>query len=394
MCLCVCLCVCVCVCVQYAPWVRHIYLVTNGQIPSWLDLDHPRISVVTHHDIFTNKSHLPVFSSPAIEAHLHQIPGLSDKFIYLNDDVMFGMEVWPDDFYTHSRGQNVFEAWPVPNCVEGCPSNWISDSYCDQACNNAECDWDGGDCIGKNSGSGHDRNSGGSGYYSHGSQCITGCTDSWLADKFCDKACDNIECGYDMGDCGMGKVLAGLDQFFVYENATNITHCDVASAFKSPRAFFVNLTLVLGDNITIVDGEHDAPDALVQTVISQEHQLLMVVLRDNVSFTTVNVTISATLRVPIVEEVRVADNSRHFPVCAILRKCTLLCCFDCCIWVRCISKSTHILCVSLCDGYIVKSPHSYMFNFTFVLIMLIVACILIVACTLIFANVLIVAVFF
>eukprot|EP00041_Stephanoeca_diplocostata_P039414 m.1624021 g.1624021 ORF g.1624021 m.1624021 type:complete len:1659 (-) comp25387_c0_seq5:5707-10683(-) len=288
---------------KYAPWVRHIYLVTNGQIPSWLDLDHPRISVVTHHDIFSNTSHLPVFSSPAIEAHLHEIPGLSDKFIYLNDDVMFGMEVWPDDFYTHSRGQNVFEAWPVPNCVEGCPSNWISDSYCDQACNNAECDWDGGDCIGKNSGSNNDRYGGSSAYNAHGPHCATGCTDSWLADKFCDRGCDNVECGYDMGDCGMDKVLTGLDQFYVYENATNITHCDMPSAFKSPRAFFVNLTLAMGDNISIVDGEHDGPDVLVQTVLSQEHKMLMVVLRDNVSATTVNVTISATQRVPVLPEV-------------------------------------------------------------------------------------------
>ena len=58
-------------------------------------------------EIFTNKSHLPSFSSPAIESHLHRIPGLSDKFIYLNDDVMLGKDVWPDDFYTHSTGQKV-----------------------------------------------------------------------------------------------------------------------------------------------------------------------------------------------------------------------------------------------------------------------------------------------
>ena len=58
-------------------------------------------------EIFPNKSHLPTFSSPSIEAHLHRIPGLSDKFIYLNDDVMFGRDVWPDDFYTHSNGQKV-----------------------------------------------------------------------------------------------------------------------------------------------------------------------------------------------------------------------------------------------------------------------------------------------
>lgn len=59
----------------------------------------------SHQEIFVNLSHLPSFSSPAIESHIHRIPGLSDKFIYLNDDVMFGKEVWPDDFYTHSRGQ-------------------------------------------------------------------------------------------------------------------------------------------------------------------------------------------------------------------------------------------------------------------------------------------------
>lgn len=33
---------------QYAPWVRHIFIVTNGQIPYWLNLDNPRVTVVTH----------------------------------------------------------------------------------------------------------------------------------------------------------------------------------------------------------------------------------------------------------------------------------------------------------------------------------------------------------
>lgn len=52
-------------------------------------------------------SHLPTFSSPAIESHIHRIEGLSQKFVYLNDDVMFGKDVWPDDFYSHSKGQKV-----------------------------------------------------------------------------------------------------------------------------------------------------------------------------------------------------------------------------------------------------------------------------------------------
>uniref|UniRef100_A0A8C2F3W9 N-acetylglucosamine-1-phosphotransferase subunits alpha/beta n=1 Tax=Cyprinus carpio TaxID=7962 RepID=A0A8C2F3W9_CYPCA len=200
---------------KHAPWVRHIFIVTNSQIPSWLNLDNPRISVVTHQDIFQNHSHLPSFSSPAIETHIHRIPGLSQKFIYLNDDVMFGKDVWPDDFYSHSKGQKVYLTWPVPNCAEGCPGSWIKDGYCDKACNNSACDWDGGDCQGT---AGSSRFGGVGGAVIGGGQpwqfgaglgglgglsfCNQGCANSWLADKFCDQACNVIACGFDVGDCG------------------------------------------------------------------------------------------------------------------------------------------------------------------------------------------------
>ncbi|XP_057712138.1 N-acetylglucosamine-1-phosphotransferase subunits alpha/beta-like [Corythoichthys intestinalis] len=203
---------------KHAPWVRHIFVVTNGQIPSWLNLDNPRVSVVTHQELFLNRSHLPTFSSPAIESHIHRIQGLSQKFIYLNDDVMFGKDVWPDDFYSHSKGQKVYLTWPVPNCAEGCPGSWIKDGYCDKACNNSACDWDGGDCTGA---AGSSRYPGGIGAGSPGggggqvwqfpggqgglagaSYCNQGCATSWLADKFCDQACNVLACGFDVGDCG------------------------------------------------------------------------------------------------------------------------------------------------------------------------------------------------
>uniref|UniRef100_A0A672GDH6 N-acetylglucosamine-1-phosphotransferase subunits alpha/beta n=1 Tax=Salarias fasciatus TaxID=181472 RepID=A0A672GDH6_SALFA len=203
---------------KHAPWVRHIFIVTNGQIPSWLNLDNPRVSVVTHQDIFLNHSHLPTFSSPAIETHIHRIPGLSQKFIYLNDDVMFGKDVWPDDFYSHSKGQKVYLTWPVPNCAEGCPGSWIKDGYCDKACNNSACDWDGGDCLGAAANSRFPAGVGGGGAGGAGGQvwqfagglggfggttyCNQGCANSWLADKFCDQACNVLSCGFDVGDCG------------------------------------------------------------------------------------------------------------------------------------------------------------------------------------------------
>ncbi|CAH0491970.1 unnamed protein product [Peronospora farinosa] len=84
---------------KYAPWVRHIYVVTDGQIPSWLDIESSKISIIKHEVIFTNKSHLPVFSSPAIEWNLDNIPGLSEMFLYLNDDVFLGSPVRPEDFH-------------------------------------------------------------------------------------------------------------------------------------------------------------------------------------------------------------------------------------------------------------------------------------------------------
>nr|CAD7401692.1 unnamed protein product [Timema cristinae] len=57
---------------KFAPWIRHVFLVTNGQIPYWLNLDNPRLTLVTHEEIFVNLSHLPTFSSPAIETHIHR----------------------------------------------------------------------------------------------------------------------------------------------------------------------------------------------------------------------------------------------------------------------------------------------------------------------------------
>jgi len=84
--------------IQNAPWIRHIYIVTDNQIPNWLNLETSRLSIISHSEIFANLSHLPVFSSPAIEANIHNIPGLSKRFIYFNDDVFLGQPVLPEDF--------------------------------------------------------------------------------------------------------------------------------------------------------------------------------------------------------------------------------------------------------------------------------------------------------
>jgi len=84
---------------MYAGWVRRVHLVTDRQVPAWLDTDHPKIRVVDHRDIFSDPSVLPVFNSHAIESQLHHVPGLADRYLYLNDDVFFGRPVEPELFF-------------------------------------------------------------------------------------------------------------------------------------------------------------------------------------------------------------------------------------------------------------------------------------------------------
>ncbi|WP_199563584.1 stealth family protein [Streptomyces sp. AC1-42T] len=92
---------------QYAPWVRTIYLVTAGQVPSWLDTEAPGIKVVDHREIFSDPTALPTFNSHAIESQLHHIEGLSEHFLYFNDDVFLGRPVGADRFF-HTNGLTKF----------------------------------------------------------------------------------------------------------------------------------------------------------------------------------------------------------------------------------------------------------------------------------------------
>ncbi|MGW0772745.1 stealth family protein [Streptomyces sp. NPDC002835] len=87
---------------MYAPFVRNVYIVTDGQAPSWLDPDADGVTVVDHRDIFP-EGVLPVFNSHAIETRLHHIPGISDHYLYFNDDVFVGSPVTPEAFF-HPSG--------------------------------------------------------------------------------------------------------------------------------------------------------------------------------------------------------------------------------------------------------------------------------------------------
>lgn len=92
----------------FAPWFNKVYIVTAGQVPSWLNVDHPKIVMIDHRDIYDDPDHLPTFNSNSIISRLHHIRELNEHFIYLNDDVMFGRPVRPQDFFLPSGAAKVF----------------------------------------------------------------------------------------------------------------------------------------------------------------------------------------------------------------------------------------------------------------------------------------------
>jgi len=102
---------------SFAPFVRHIFIVTDGQHPKWLK-KHPKVTVISHQDIFRWKEYLPVFNSEAIEANLHRIPDLSERYVYFNDDVFLGKPVTPNDFFTSDGKIKFFESTrTIPNVL-------------------------------------------------------------------------------------------------------------------------------------------------------------------------------------------------------------------------------------------------------------------------------------
>ncbi|MGV9427238.1 stealth family protein [Streptomyces sp. NPDC003656] len=88
---------------MYAPFVRDVYIVTDGQTPDWLDTSAPGVHIIDHKDVFTDPTVLPVFNSHAITTQLHHIEGLSERYLYLNDDVLLGRPVTPEHFF-HGNG--------------------------------------------------------------------------------------------------------------------------------------------------------------------------------------------------------------------------------------------------------------------------------------------------
>jgi len=74
----------------YLKGINNIYIVTDNQIPSFLDTKNKKIKIIDHKKIFKNSNHLPSFSSRAIDSQIHHIKGLSKRYLYFNDDFFIG----------------------------------------------------------------------------------------------------------------------------------------------------------------------------------------------------------------------------------------------------------------------------------------------------------------
>ena len=83
---------------MYAPWVNKVFLITNGKFPDWININNPKLVLIKHED-YIPLEFLPTFNSCTIELHMHRIKGLSEHFVYFNDDMVINHPVTPDYYF-------------------------------------------------------------------------------------------------------------------------------------------------------------------------------------------------------------------------------------------------------------------------------------------------------
>lgn len=113
---------------KYAPWVHHVWLVTDEQIPEWLDTDYSKVSVIDHKD-FIPPEYLPTFNSHTIELNLHRIKGLADQFVYFNDDCFLTTPCNKSDFFI--KGQPADEG--TLNGINGRDEEFAGIQFCNMS---------------------------------------------------------------------------------------------------------------------------------------------------------------------------------------------------------------------------------------------------------------------
>ena len=99
---------CVSSILKYAPFVRKIFIVTDNQVPNFKKIERiipkNKIKIIDHKEIFEGlEDHLPTFNIRSIDAVLHRIKGLSEKYIYFNDDMFLIKETKINDWFSEDK---------------------------------------------------------------------------------------------------------------------------------------------------------------------------------------------------------------------------------------------------------------------------------------------------
>jgi len=101
---------CVVSLLRYAPWIRNIFIVSDQQQPEFMlkligTPYESRVKVIDHSVIFAGyEQYLPTFNSMSISSMLWRIPGIAERFLFLNDDFALIRPLEPSAFF---RGEKV-----------------------------------------------------------------------------------------------------------------------------------------------------------------------------------------------------------------------------------------------------------------------------------------------
>lgn len=98
--------------IKNVPWVRKIFIVTDEQKPQWINENHPKITIIDIRQLLPSVA-LPCYNSVIIEHFLYKIPGLSEHFLYANDDMFFNSAIEPS-FFFNSKGQPIVRLQKAP----------------------------------------------------------------------------------------------------------------------------------------------------------------------------------------------------------------------------------------------------------------------------------------
>jgi len=93
---------------RYFDGIGSVYLITDGQTPSFWAEFQDRVTILDHKKIMSDDMVYPTFNSHVIESCLHKIPNLAAQYLYFNDDFILTNPASISDFFDDEGNAKVF----------------------------------------------------------------------------------------------------------------------------------------------------------------------------------------------------------------------------------------------------------------------------------------------